>query len=73
MMLGVSVGVVIVGWVGIVYVLSSATSTYNSMTAWTSLVGVLSSGSISAMLEILKSSASTAYFTLLLAFISSTL
>ena len=73
MMLGVSVGVVVVGWVGIVYVLSSATSTYNSMTAWTSLVGVLSSGSISAMLEILKSSASTAYFTLLLAFISSTL
>lgn len=73
MMLGVSVGVVVVGRVGIVYVLSSATSTYNSMTAWTSLVGVLSSGSISAMLEILKSSASTAYFTLLLAFISSTL
>jgi hypothetical protein len=73
MMLGVSVGVVVVGWVGIVYVLSSATSTYNSMTAWTSLVGVLSSGSISAMLEILKSSASTAYFTMLLAFISSTL
>ena len=72
-MLGVSVGVVVVGWVGIVYVLSSATSTYNSMAAWTSLVGVLSSGSISAMLEILKSSASTAYFTLLLAFISSTL
>ena len=49
MMLGVSVGVVVVGWVGIVYVLSSATSTYNSMTAWTSLVGVLIRGSKSAM------------------------
>jgi hypothetical protein len=69
----VSVGGEGVYIVGCVCDRSSATPACRSMIAWTSLVGVLISGSISAMWDILKSSTSTAYFTLVSALISSSL